>query len=207
MECKQYKQWMHDYFDDDLDDVRLKELKKHLDMCTGCHAEFHDLKKTHLLLKSEFTVKAPEDFTERIMAQIPEESLWLKMRKWMKGHPVLVAAALFIFFMTGSFASIWNDGQSQFYVSVPNMEQIYVDYKQSKVVVPEGQTINGDLIIRNGDVEIRGKVTGDVIVTDGQVYQASTAHIAGQVEEIDQFVKWIWYHVQKWGKEALQLQP
>ncbi|WP_051541416.1 polymer-forming cytoskeletal protein [Caldalkalibacillus mannanilyticus] len=141
------------------------------------------------------------------MTQLPKEEMKDKWKRWIKGHPILVAASIFLFLMAGSFVSIWTEGRDQFYVSVPNMEQIYVDYENSTVVVPDDQVIEGDLVVRNGNVEIRGEVTGDVIVTDGQVYQASTAHIAGQVEEIDQFMRWVWYHAQRWIKEALQLKP
>jgi anti-sigma factor (TIGR02949 family) len=202
--CQDYKKWIHEYLDDELSSNQTKELLAHIDQCEGCRKHLHELEKTILLLKSNSHLKAPDNFTERVMQQLPKETKRVKAKRWMKGHPLVVAASLFIFLMAGSLLTIWTEGQDQFYVSAPNMDQLVVDQKRGTVIVPVGEVIQGDLIVRNGNVEVRGEVTGDVIVTDGQIYLASTAHIVGEVEEIDQFMKWAWVHLQRWVKEAIQ---
>ncbi|MNO05927.1 Anti-sigma-W factor RsiW [compost metagenome] len=49
--------------------------------------------------------------------------------------------------------------------------------------------------MQNGEARVYGDVEGNVTVIDGSYYQASTAHIAGQVKSIDQTLDWIWYKV------------
>jgi anti-sigma factor RsiW len=204
MPCQDYKKWIDDYLDGELSQDQVIELNQHLDQCEACHQHLHELEKTVLLLKSQAHVKAPGHFVGSVMQSLPKASLVEKMKRWMKGHPLLVAASLFILLMAGSIMTIWSEGQDQFYVSAPNLDQLIVDLERNTVIVPDGETIKGNLVVRNGNVEVRGEVTGDVIVTEGHIYLASTAHIVGQVEEIDQFMSWAWYHIQRWIKEAIQ---
>ncbi|GJM74590.1 hypothetical protein HMSSN036_68060 [Paenibacillus macerans] len=51
------------------------------------------------------------------------------------------------------------------------------------------------MTIENGKAEIYGEVEGNLTVIDGTFYQASTAHISGQVKEIDRALDWIWYRI------------
>jgi anti-sigma factor RsiW len=200
VECKQWKDTIHGYLDQELNQEETNELLQHTEHCQECHAELHELKQTIMLLKDASPVTAPADFTTKIMNQLPHESIWVKLNRWVKGHPALVAASIFLLLMTGSFASIWSEGEDQFYVSVPNTEQIVIDKEKGLVIVPEGEVIQGDITVRNGSVDIRGEVNGDVIVIDGEIYQASTAQIIGQTEEIDQFLNWAWYQIKKGTK-------
>lgn len=204
MACQEFKKWIDNYLDEELPQTQVNELHQHLDQCGTCQKNLHELAKTELLLKSQTHVKAPDHFVENVMQSLPKASLGEKMKRWMKGHPFLVAVSLFILLMAGSIMTIWTEGQDQLYVSAPNMDQLIVDLERNMVIVPDGEMINGNLVVRNGNVEIRGEVTGDVIVTDGYIYLASTAHIVGHTEEIDQFMNWAWYHIQRWLKEAIQ---
>lgn len=204
MACQEYKKWIDDFLDEELLQTQVNELHQHLDQCPDCQTHLQELEKVKLLLKSQAHVKAPDHFIDSVMQSLPKASLSEKMKHWMKGHPLLVAVSLFILLMAGSIMTIWSEGQNQLYVSAPNMDQLIVDLERNMVIVPDGETINGDLVVRNGNVEVRGEVTGDVIVTEGHIYLASTAHIVGHVEEIDQFMNWAWYHIQRWIKEAIQ---
>jgi hypothetical protein len=51
------------------------------------------------------------------------------------------------------------------------------------------------LTVENGKTQIYGDVQGNLTVIDGSLYQASTAHISGQVKSIDQAMDWIWYKI------------
>jgi hypothetical protein len=51
------------------------------------------------------------------------------------------------------------------------------------------------LTVSNGKANVLGDVEGNVTVIEGSFYQASTAHISGQVKTIDQALDWFWYKV------------
>ncbi|MNL76982.1 Anti-sigma-W factor RsiW [compost metagenome] len=61
------------------------------------------------------------------------------------------------------------------------------------VIVPQGHTVNGDLVVKRGELKVEGDVTGNVVVIDGSVNLASTAHIAGEVKQVDEALSWVWY--------------
>ena len=65
------------------------------------------------------------------------------------------------------------------------------------VVVPEGEVVNGDLTVRNGDVKIEGKVTGNVTVINGKQYLASAGNVTGEINEIDEAFEWLWYQIKR----------
>lgn len=205
MTCQKAIKLMHDYLDEDISPSDKLALLEHTKKCEKCREHYHQLEKTILLMQSHSNVIAPDDLTQKIMSQIPVEKVRTKLMRFIKGHPFLVAAAVFLILMGSSVSQIWKDGQGQFSVSAPSMEQIVVRADERLVIVPEDVVVNGDLSVRNGDVEVLGEVTGDVIVADGRVYLASTDQIVGQVFETDQFMKWIWYHTQRWFKEAFNL--
>jgi hypothetical protein len=63
--------------------------------------------------------------------------------------------------------------------------------------------VTGDLIVRNGNVEVLGAVEGNVVAIEGKVFTASTAQIAGEVESIEEIFEWIWYQLKKIGNDLL----
>lgn len=206
MTCQDAIKLIHDYLDGEISPSDKLALLQHTRECQECREHYHQLEKTVLLMQSHSHVIVPEDLTEKIMNQIPVEKPTGKLLRFIKGHPFLVAAAVFLLLMGGSLSQIWKDGQGQFSVTAPSMEQIVIKTEERLVIVPEDTVVDGSLIVRNGDVDIKGEVTGDVIVADGRIYMASTDQIVGQVAEIDQFFKWTWYHVQRWVKEALSFE-
>ncbi|MDS8935009.1 hypothetical protein RLK94_00470, partial [Streptococcus pneumoniae] len=68
--------------------------------------------------------------------------------------------------------------------------------------VPEGQTVVGDLTIRNGDLRVDGELEGDVTIVNGQ-YMASSGVINGEIEEIDQAFEWLWYTIKGTFQDAV----
>jgi len=65
------------------------------------------------------------------------------------------------------------------------------------VIVPEGEVIEGDLVVKNGNLRIEGQVDGNVTVIRGTKYMASTAVVTGNSEEIDEVFDWLWYKIKK----------
>lgn len=194
MECKLAVSMMHDYLDDDLPDLQQRELKEHLLSCPDCRATFKELEQTDMLMFSLMhqTPVASDDIVDRIMGALPKSKKERFMVTWIKRHPALTAASVFIVVMLMSFASFWNQN-TQLVVRGSDLDQVVI--KGDTVIVPSGKIVSGDLTVENGKTQVYGEVDGNVTVIDGSLYQASTAHISGQVKSIDQAVSWIWYKV------------
>ena len=78
-----------------------------------------------------------------------------------------------------------------------NLDSIIIDAKTHSVRVPEGQVVEGDLIVRGGKVNVEGKVTGNVVAVDGEVVLASTADIYGKKEEVDRIFDRVWFETKR----------
>lgn len=72
------------------------------------------------------------------------------------------------------------------------------------VTVPEGETVKGDVTVKNGKLIIKGKIDGDVTVVNGEKYMASAGQVTGQIEEINQLFDWTWYKMKSAGKKCTQ---
>jgi hypothetical protein len=53
--------------------------------------------------------------------------------------------------------------------------------------------VQGDLVVRNGNTRIEGKVNGSVTVINGSNYLASAGEVTGEIRELDQMFEWLWY--------------
>ena len=69
------------------------------------------------------------------------------------------------------------------------------------VIVPKGETVKGDIVVKNGDIVVKGEVDGDITVINGK-YMASTANVTGQIEEVDEAFEWLWYKIKSSAKSA-----
>jgi anti-sigma factor RsiW len=196
--------YMHDYLDGDISSENEHELKHHLQQCEECQHHFHELKKAIAFVQSTSHISAPDDFTNKVMDRLPKEKKKIGVQRWLRHHPLMTAAALFIFFMTGSVFASWNDQQD---FSFTKDEALVV--QDHTVVVPEGKVVKGDLTVRNGDVRIEGKVTGDVTVINGTVlnnnqYLASAGTVTGEIKEIDAAFEWLWYQIKSGAKDLVE---
>ena len=198
-------EYMHDYLDGDLNREKEEMLKHHLQECSECQHHFHELKKAIAFVQSTSHISASADFTDKVMSRLPKEKKKVGVERWFRHHPLLTAAALFLFFMTGSFLTSWNDNQD--FSFTKNAKLVVQDHT---VVVPEGEVVNGDLTVRNGDVKIEGKVTGNVTVINGNVtvnngkqYLASAGSVTGEIHEIDAAFEWLWYQITKGAKDTV----
>jgi anti-sigma factor RsiW len=194
MECKLAVSMMHDYLDDDLPEQQQRELKEHLLSCPDCRAKFKELEQTDMLMFSLMhqSPVASDDLVSRIMSSLPKSKKENAFITWIKRHPALTAASLFLVVMLMSSVTFWSPDR-QLVVRGVDLDQVII--KGDTVIVPSGKTITGNLTIENGKAQVYGDVNGNVTVIDGSLYQASTAHISGQVKSIDQAVSWLWYKV------------
>ena len=196
MDCKQASSLMHDYLDDELSTDQALKLKDHFQGCPSCHVQFKELEQTEMMLFATIkhsTFSPSDGLVDRILNQIPNErkkqQQWVT---WIKRHPALTAAAVFLFVMLVSVLSFW-DTDDQLIVKGVDLDQVII--KGNTVTVPSGTTIAGNLTVENGKAEIYGEVLGNLTVIDGSYFQASTAKISGHIKSIDQALDWIWYRI------------
>ena len=195
---EQIIQFIHDYFDEDLDPEKEKTLRDHLKSCKECETIFNELNKTEAFVKSISNMQAPPDFTANVLARLPKEKKKVWMQRWITNHPMLTAASVFIILMMGSLLSSWSQDQE---FSVSKQKNLVV--KNNTVIVPKGETVKGDVVVHNGNVRIEGEVQGDVTVINGEKYLASAGHVTGQIEEVNQVFDWIWYHMKKTAQDVI----
>lgn len=191
---------MQDYLDGDLTNEKEQKLKEHLQSCPACQTYFHELKRTEALVKSASLNAAPAHFTNHVMARLPKEKNKVVIKRWFRHHPMLIAVSMFLLLMGGSLVSGWTDDQKFAFTKQPNLL-----VENDTVIVPEGEVVKGDLVVKNGNLRIEGKVDGNVTIINGNKYMASAGNVTGDIEEIDEIFEWIWYKMKEGGKKVSQL--
>lgn len=201
MKCPEHViEYMHEYLDDEIPEDHEKILREHLQSCSDCQEYFRELNKAIALVQSTSHIQAPSDFTSKVMAGLPKEKKKTEIQRWFRGHPILTAASLFIALMTGSIFATWNEEQ-QFSVS----KQPNLVVENDTVIVPEGEVVKGDVVVRNGKVKIEGEVQGNVTVINGEKYLASAGNVTGEITEVNEVFEWIWYQIKKTAKNMANL--
>lgn len=201
MNCpEKFIDYMHEYLDEEIPEEHEKALREHLQSCRDCQEYFRELNKAIALVQSTSHIQAPEDFTSKVMAGLPKEKKKTEIQRWFRSHPLLTAASLFLALMTGSIFSTWNEDH-QFSVS----KQPNLIVENDTVIVPEGEVVKGDVVVRNGKVKIEGVVQGNVTVINGEKYLASAGDVTGEITEVNKVFEWIWYHIKKTAKNTADL--
>jgi anti-sigma factor RsiW len=181
---------MHDFLDEELNLANELILREHLKDCHECESLFNELKKTIAFVKSTSNLQAPPNFTANVMSRLPKEKKKVGIERWIKNHPLVAAASLFFILMMGSLLSTWNQDRE---FSVSKQKNLIV--KNNTVIVPKGEIVKGDVVVRNGSIKIEGEVKGNVTVINGDKYLASAGRVTGQIEEVNEVFDWIWYEI------------
>lgn len=190
MNCKEALPLIHEYLDGDLNGSDSQRLKEHLISCQACHALFRQLEKTDAMVRMLPPVRVSDTLTAQIMSGLPPVK---KRNSWMdfiRKHPAVSVAVVFATVMFGSFMSMWND-DTNLMVKGSNLQDVVIE--GNTVTVPQGHTVKGDLVVQRGKLKVEGDVTGNLIVIDGSLNLASTAHISGHVTQVDEALGWVWY--------------
>lgn len=188
---KNYVDYMHEYLDGDISREHEQDLKKHLQSCSACQRHMHELSDTIAFIKSATHITAPPSFEENVMNRLPKRKNTVGIQRWLRKHPIIVAAAVFFLFMSATLLGSYpNDNQ----FSVTKQPNLIVDGQT--VTVPAGEVVKGDIVVKNGTIVIEGEVDGNVTVINGE-YMASTAVVTGQIEEVDQAFEWLWYEMKQ----------
>src|SRR5690606_14422741 len=141
-------------------------------------------------------IQAPEGFVSGVMARLPEEKKQAGFQRLLRRHPLVAAAALFLILMSATLFSSFDNNQQFSVTKQPNLV-----IEGETVVVPAGEIVKGDIVVKNGNLRIEGEVDGNVTVIRGSKYMASTAVVTGKSEEIDQAFDWLWYKIKSTVKD------
>jgi anti-sigma factor RsiW len=196
---------MHQYLDKNLKKEDELRLQRHLEDCESCQQHFHELKRTITLIQSAERFEAPANFAANVMKNLPTEKKSVRYTRWFKMHPMFTAAAIFFVLMLGGLLSSW-DQDNQLVVS--KQENLIVE--GDTVIVPEGETVEGDLLVKNGNLIIYGTVDGNVTLVNGELIEdspldssglmASVGEVNGEFETVDRVFGWIWYKIKSFAK-------
>lgn len=190
MDCKEAILLMHDELDGELDRAGAIELKRHMLACPACRERYAKLEKVGAYLRSLKPVAAPPHLTTAaIMQKLPAPAKRAAWVKWPRRHPAATVAVVFLVVMLGSFLSMWN--QNNQLALQGDLDHVVIEGRT--VIVPEGETVRGNLVVENGEVQVNGKIDGNLVVIDGNYALASTAQISGSITSVNQAVEWLWY--------------
>ncbi|WP_010307817.1 anti-sigma factor family protein [Kurthia senegalensis] len=197
MKCPEHVvEYMHEYLDGDISQEHEVVLKEHLKQCDDCKKHMSELTNVIAFIKSAAVMALPANFAQNVMVRLPHKQKVLRgVQRFLRRHPVLIAAAVFVLLMSGSLLTVSNPSQ-QF--AVTKDPQLIVEGET--VTVPENTVIKKDLVVENGNLVIEGKVDGNVTVVNGK-YMASTANVTGQVEQVDETFDWLWYKMKSGFKK------
>lgn len=206
MNCKpDMVRLMHKYLDGDLIKIEEVELQRHLEDCEACQQHFHELKRTITLIQSAERFEAPVNFAANVMQNLPTEKKRVRYLRWFKMHPMITAAAIFFILMfTGAMTSFEQDNQ----LVVSKQDNLVIE--GDTVIVPEGEVVKGNLLVKNGNLIIYGTVDGDVTLVNGKLIEdnpldnsglmASVGEVNGEFEIVDKAFEWIWYKIKSFAK-------
>lgn len=194
--AERYVEYMHDYLDGDISREHELELKKHLQACEACREHLHKLNDTVAFIKSATQVETPTNIEKAVMARLPKKNSTISIQKWFRRHPGFVAVAVFMLCMSATLLGSFSNDDEFSFTKQPNLV-----VEGQTVTVPEGEVVEGDLVVRNGDLVIEGEVQGNVTVINGS-YMASTAVVSGEIAEVDETFERLWYEMKQMGKSA-----
>lgn len=189
MECREVEKLIHALLDDELDPSAKHQVETHMAACSECRVHYKELGMVVQQLSNADWLKAPADFTENLLAVM--QSQHLRRRNWrtpLVKWTGIAAAAIFVFSM-----GVWWALPNHFSVQANPASGLIVS--GSKVIVPKGQEHDGDLIIHNGDVVVEGKVKGNIITMNGQIYKQAGADISGKTQEINETFEILGYYL------------
>ncbi|WP_280771505.1 zf-HC2 domain-containing protein [Salipaludibacillus daqingensis] len=202
MACsKENKILIHKYLDDDITLLEKKQLQNHVMSCKDCEDHLKELKKTVAIIQSTSHFQAPDNFTENVMNQLPKQPKTQKWKHWFRKNPFIITAATFFLVFILSLSATFGDDSKE--ITVKGDGQFIVDEARGVVIIPEGERITGDLLIRNGDIEIVGEVTGNITVINGEYVMASADQVSGEINEINQAMHWLWYETKSFFSEVV----
>ncbi|GIQ69503.1 anti-sigma factor [Xylanibacillus composti] len=195
MKCNEAITFIHEYMDGDLDAQGRMDLRQHLVDCAACRQRMDQYTRTTALIRSMPRSPVPDYLVDSVMQALPGTRKRQVWTRWVRQHPAVTAAVLFIAVMLLSLVSMW-DSDTRLMVKGDDLDQLIITKNQ--VIVPAGHVINGDLYVENGELVVEGQVNGNLVVVDGRLNLASTALISGEHSEINKAIDWLWFKMGEW---------
>jgi anti-sigma factor RsiW len=194
MACSKERQTLiQQVIDGEASEQDVHELKTHMQTCLVCREMYSGLedleKQLHVLPLPEVSV----DFTNRVIQNLRTSAVPLKRTDWLRRHPALFSAACFVVLMLGFVFSLNSNHSFQAEVLKGNGQLTYSG--GHTVIVPKNEVIKGDLVVKNGNVKINGKVEGNVILINSHSMMASAGQVTGKIEKVNRIVGEIWYTI------------
>jgi len=126
MECKDVKNVLSNYLENDLGDIEKTQVEHHLHACKTCQAELESLKRMVAELGSLNKVSAPKDLLEgvhrRLGLEPPKKQFPQKIKVPLEAVGVLASIILIVYFAN----------QSGFFAVPPMLEQVEVTKARAK---------------------------------------------------------------------------
>lgn len=187
---------MHAYLDGELGRDEEQKLMVHLKECPSCAEIMTSMNSAIKFIEGAEPVQAPTGFVDDVMKRLPKEKKQVGIQRFLRRHPLLAAAAMFFLLMSVTVFSSFDNNQQFSVTKQPNLI-----IEGETVLVPENETVKGDVVVKNGNLRVEGEVDGDITVINGSKYMASTAVVTGKIEEVDKAFDWLWYKIKEVGKD------
>jgi anti-sigma factor RsiW len=192
LDCKEGISSIHDYLDDEIQGEALLRLKGHLQVCPKCNLRLRQLEKADAFFRILSRPCVPEGLTERVVQSVAPHKKRTSWFRWVKLHPAVSIALVFLFLIISSVMSLWNQ-ETDLMLKGKDLEHIVIE--GDKVTVPEGRTVQGNLIVENGRIQVDGHITGNLVVIDGAIMSGSYANVTGNITSVDRVLDWVRYKV------------
>lgn len=110
MECKEAKEWINRYTDEEIDEISKMKLKHHINNCDSCKLEYDEMLELHSLIQCSFIENdVPMDnISENIMKSIKPKNKYRFLRRSNFMKKKIIAASVMAVLLTISFVPINN---------------------------------------------------------------------------------------------------
>ncbi|WP_096202373.1 anti-sigma factor family protein [Bacillus sp. FJAT-45350] len=196
---KRFIELMHRYLDGETTNEEKAEFLHYIETNVSCKKHYEETRKAIAFVQSASHIETSANFTNNVLQQLPKRKKRVAWKQWMRNHPLAVAASIFLILMSSSIISVWNSSEE---LSVTGNGNIQIDHESGKVIVPEGEVIEGNLVVRNGTLELNGEVRGNVLLVNSEKYLASAGSVSGEIDEVTQVLEWIWYHIKSFFSDV-----
>lgn len=194
MACSKERQnLIHQVIDGEASEQDVHELNAHMQTCRVCREKYNELRGLDKQLKALPLPDVPLHFTDRVIQSLETPRVPIRRTDWLRRHPALFSAACFAILMLGFILSFNSNDNFQAEVVRGNGQLTYAG--PNTVVVPKSEVIKGDLIVKNGNVKIDGKVEGNVILINSHSMMASAGQVTGKIEKVNRIIGRIWYTI------------
>jgi anti-sigma factor RsiW len=194
MACSTERQnLIHQVIDGEASEQDVHELNTHMQTCLVCREKYSELRALDKQLRALSLPDVPPHFTDKVIRSLETPRSPIRRTDWLRRHPALFSAACFVILMLGFIFSLNSNHAFQAEVISGNGHLTYAG--PNTVVVPKSEVIKGDLVVKNGNVKIDGKVEGNVILINSHSMMASAGQVTGKIEKVDRIVGRIWYTI------------